>query len=393
MGFIFYSHPTFEPWDWTNPENPGIGGSETSHVEMARRLQERGHDVTSYSPIGELDPDKPGAVEMGPAGVPWIHSKWVDYTRRGVWVVYRHPAILDHIPSEGNSIWLICQDVEYGDNLTEDRAAKLTRLVALCETHAEHLRKRYPYAASKVCVSGNGIKIAAPATLERNPKRLMYPSSPDRGLIYLLAVFGRVKEIVPDAELHIYYGWDNIDKVIANGGWGGARAKATKDIVTRKIEETGAVWHGRTPQRELAKEWMKSGIWCHPSNFTETGCIVGMEAQAYGAIPITNPVWAVGEHTKYGVLIDGDPENEPLVRAKYVLEVVKMMLDPERQEAIREEMMPWAAEEFCWCKFAKQWEKWAEEDVKRMYGKWASTITIIQEAPHTIRTLQIWSTA
>ena len=30
MDFVFYSHPTFEPWDWTNPETVGIGGSETS---------------------------------------------------------------------------------------------------------------------------------------------------------------------------------------------------------------------------------------------------------------------------------------------------------------------------------------------------------------------------
>jgi hypothetical protein len=90
-----------------------------------------------------------------------------------------------------------------------------------------------------------------------------------------------------------------------------------------------------------------------------------MEAQAYGAIPITNPVWAVGEHTKYGVLIDGDPESEPLVRAKYVLEVVKMMLDPDRQETIREQMMPWARKEFDWGKFTLQWERWAEKDYER----------------------------
>ena len=370
MKFLVYSHPSFEPWDWCTPETTGIGGSETSHVEMCRRLAERGHEVRSFAPTGHE------RAMYGPASVPWLDSRSVEnyLDQKGVWVIYRHPAILDHIPVEGNAIWLICQDIHYGANLTEERAKKLTRLVALCEEHAKCLRQMYPFAADKVCVSSNGIKVLGMQDLmarpDRDPHRMMYASSPDRGLYQCLQIFERVKEIVRDAQLHIYYGWDNMDKVISNGTWQGERTRAIKDRIVKKIEATGAVWHGRMAQRDLAKEWMKAGIWCHPNVWHgyagETSCITAMDAQAYGAIPITNPTWAIAENVEHGVFVKGDPESESLVRAKYVLEVIRMMLDPERQETIRREMMPWARKRFDWDNFVVQWERWAEKDLKEV---------------------------
>ena len=54
-----------EPWDYRNLEI-GIGGSETSAVEMAVRLAARGHEVTSYTrlpvPRGDDFDDRWGGV-------------------------------------------------------------------------------------------------------------------------------------------------------------------------------------------------------------------------------------------------------------------------------------------------------------------------------------------
>ena len=92
MNFIFVSTLTFENWDWTNPETRGIGGSETSHIEMARRLANRGHNVISYAP---LPADKHDTI--GPGGVRWRHSGSlfggrVMIDEPAIWVVYRDPA-------------------------------------------------------------------------------------------------------------------------------------------------------------------------------------------------------------------------------------------------------------------------------------------------------------
>ena len=45
MDFYLYSPVCFEKWDWRSSVKTGIGGSETSHVEMAWRLAARGHKV------------------------------------------------------------------------------------------------------------------------------------------------------------------------------------------------------------------------------------------------------------------------------------------------------------------------------------------------------------
>lgn len=364
LNFVFISTPTFEPWDWSNPDTKGIGGSETSHIEMARRLSELGHSVTSYAPI----PSE--RAVLGPGGVFWHPFEHLQAafpaTTDNVFVIYRAPELIDFVP-EGAPCWLICQDVDYhrkGQELTSERIVKLTRLVALCETQGEYFHNRYPGAP--VSVSSNGIKRQlieeiAKDPPERNPHRLMYASSPDRGMEYLLQVFPRLRELVPDAELHIYYGFDNIEKVIEYYGKKSGIAKNTERL-RALLQQPGVTFHGRMGQPELLREWFKSALWVHPSNFTETSCITCMDAQACGVIPVTSPVWAIAENVQYGTFIDGNVKH-PLIQARYVLEAFKLLIDSQGQEEIRGEMMEWARIHFDWDKFAHQWEDWAREDL------------------------------
>ncbi len=366
MRFILYSaaQSAFEPWSWTNPRERGIGGSESSHVEMAERLAASGHEVVSYAPV----PFEGTRVHKG---VPWTHSSQADFTLDGIWVVYRSPETVDLIP-EGQVIWMVCQDVFY-QTWTVERALRCSRIVALCQEHARYIKAMIPDAASRVCVSSNGIRskeiynAISVKDLNRNPKRMIYASSPDRGLTQLVPIFQRVREIVADAELHVFYGFDNIDKVCEhNPTWEGVHAQTRQ--LKALLDTPGVINHGRLGQDALMEEWLQSGIWCHPSAFTETSCITCMDAQATGAIPITSPTWAIGENVKHGVFIEGNPESDDLVRARYVLEVIRMMLDQQRQEEIRSEMQNWALNFFNWEKFVKQWAKWAAFDLRTKDG-------------------------
>jgi glycosyltransferase involved in cell wall biosynthesis len=360
LKFVFYSEPTFETWDWTNPDIQGIGGSETSHIEMAARLALRGHEVNSFAPV-PWDEQKAGTVRYRD-NVKWQHSNQFTAAsdHADVYVIYRAPRIADELP-EGCNAWLIFQDVDYRDHLTEERAAKFTRLVALCARHAEYLKVRYPFAAHKVCVSSNGIKrelidqIALDPP-ERNPHRLIYASSPDRGMEYLLNIFPRAKEIIPDLELHLYYGFNNIDKLVERYGPDHFISRNAERL-KQMTDQPGVTVHGRIGQPELLREWFKAGIWCHPSNFTETSCITCMDAQACGAIPLTQPLWAVGENVQHGVFIEGDVKSD-LIQCRYVLELIRLA-QPGVQEEIREDMMPWARQRFDWELIVDQWQDWA----------------------------------
>lgn len=363
MRFIFCSMPSFEPWDWTNPDTVGIGGSETSAIEMSQRLARRGHEVVHYAPTPYTE------ERTDPAGVrylPAFHERMDFEADVDVWIVYRDPEVVDHLP-EGAIAWLICQDIDYrfpGHELTPERAKKFQRIVALCGPHAGYLKWAHPEVADRVWISSNGIKREVIEDIlkdppVRNPHRLMYASSPDRGMEYLLKLFPRLVELVPDAELHVFYGFDNVEKVEKFN----PVVKAQNDRLKALLEQPNVYHHGRTPQGQLLREWFQSAVWCHTSNFRETSCITCMDAQASGAIPVTQPVWAIAENVKHGVFIHGSLEME-LVRARYVLETFKLLLDTERQAAIRAEMMPWALERFQWERFVDQWLDWAEADLE-----------------------------
>ncbi len=366
MKFIFWSEPTFESWDWTNPETVGIGGSETSHIEMSNRLADRGHEVWSYEPIADKEDGRRGV--LNPHHVTWFssahygHAEAFNNSKADVWIIYRAPHIIDWIP-EGQRAWLVCQDVEYRQ-MTEAHADRFELIMALCERHAEYLRMKFPKQAHKIIVSSNGIRTSAIRKAlenppERNPHRLMYASSPDRGLEHLIPIFTLAREVVPDLELHVYYGFNNIDKVIANslaGPHSNTWVKDKTDPIRRLLDAPGVINHGRMGQTELYQEWMKSGIWCHPSNFSETSCITCMDAQALGAIPITTPTWAVGENVKHGVFVDGEIELGGITKSRYVLALIQMALQAEKQEEIRRDMMPWAQDWFDWERVVDQWE-------------------------------------
>lgn len=361
MRFIFLSTPTFEPWDWTNPEEKGIGGSETHHIEMSKRLARRGHEVLSYAPVPWSD----GHREH--EGVTWKHSDKTDWSLPGIWVVARDVAILDKFAGDrkDQEIWFIAQDSFY-TNWTDERIAKCNRIVALCEAEKLAMLSKNPAMAGKLCVSSNGISTdridkqeKEETQDERNPRRLIYTSSPDRGLLQLLKIFRRAREYVSDLELHAYYGFNNIEKILESTpvkAW-----RENKEAIEALLRQPGVHWHGRTPQPELWREWRRSGLWAYPANFTETSCISCMEAQALGAIPICNPIWAVGENVRHGVFIDGDV-NEPMTQARYAGEIVRLASQPKLQEEIRGPMMPWARKQFDWERIVDQFEGWERED-------------------------------
>lgn len=404
MRFNFYSPVHFERWDYRSSVDKGIGGSETSHVEMAWRLARRGHEVHNFVPMPE-DQHSPHIWR----DTVWSNLEDADFSAPGVWVLYRCPEIVDRFPDPhpGQALWLIMQDWDHPGRWTEERVKKLDRIVPMSRDHERALLRSHPELKGKTWVTRNGVKcdliaeVAMPwvdvngqrlPSMEnqflmqsRNPRRMMYASSPDRGLLSALKIFKRAKEFVPDLELHCTYGFNNIDKMIeprigvssaeeiAKGACvtyatGGNKGLAKyKDECLKLVEETGAVFHGRLNQRQLYREWLKTGICVYCTDFWETGWITGLEAQSLGAIPVFSPVHAQIENTRFGVPVPGHPDDQ-LTIARFAAEVVKLALDEERQEAIRAEMMPavrraWDWEQFVHLKPGENWEDAATHDL------------------------------
>lgn len=355
MKVHFYSPNRIEPWDFHNLEK-GIGGSEVSHIELSWRLAQMGHQVTSYTEL----PGKPNRWR----GVRWRDLSEADLSKDGLWIIYRQPSALrDFEPTSKRKAWLVCQDVIYHDWGPE--VEKAERVMALCRTHQAYLEQTVPHLNGNLCLSSNGVRVDLINELplvERNPKRLIYSSSPDRGLAMLLTIFERAREQVEDLELHIFYGLDNIEMISEKHGSRGPW-QASFDTYEKAKKMDGVTWHGRTGQRELYQEFMKSGLWVYPTDFTETSCCSCMEAQAMGAIPITRPYWATLDNVKWGVFIEGSPANDALVRARYVDAIVRVASNPSNQDMIRYPMMEEARQRCDWQRVAEQWHGWISEAV------------------------------
>jgi glycosyltransferase involved in cell wall biosynthesis len=359
---FFLVHPTnFEKWCWENSiGEPGIAGSETSTVEMSWRLAKAGHEVVVYAPL----PDNclSGSVWRNTT---WYRLEEIDFSQPGVWVIYRKPSMFDEFPEHhpNQQLWLLSQDFSYV--WTAQQLEKLDRFMALSQVHADWVITQHPELATKMMVTANGVKVdlieeieRENPNIERNFKKIVYASSPDRGLEYLLRIFKRAHEREPDLTLHIFYGFDNIDK-LKDDQW-----RKYKAYILGLADQPGVFIRGRVPQRQLYTELLGAGMMCYPSTFWETGFISGQESQACGAIPVITPLWAQGEVVKHGVFIEGDPYHDKLVQARFSYELVRLAQRPDIQEEIRAEMMPEARARCDWNTQIPIWTKEAERGLQ-----------------------------
>lgn len=356
MKFIFFTSVSFEPWDYDNSVKEGIGGSETSIVEMSWRLAKRGHDVTVYAPIKKT-------TKSPWRNVKWLHYEDADFSLPGIWILYRVPHIVDKfIPRKKNqTVWFLMQDWDY--KWTKEQTERMDKIIPLCKSHAKFTLKNHPeIPKEKIWISSNGIKVDLIEEVEkkgfkRNPLRIMHASSPDRGLKAALLSFRKARYYVPDLELHAFYGFNNLEKLAK--GRKGFYARAMIKELKELLKMPGVTFHGRVSQNELYEEWFKSGIYIYETNFFETSNIASQEAQAMGAVPVFSPIFAQAENIKWGIGVEGD-STDPLTHDRFAAELVRLSMQPQLQKEIREDMMPWARKQFTWERMITQWVDEAE---------------------------------
>lgn len=211
--------------------------------------------------------------------------------------------------------------------------------------------------------SGSGRLLVSSSARLRALKRphFVYSSSPDRGLDVLLDVWPEVRKLHDDAQLHVYYGFDNWKKLNAVNKRGLIIIEHMESRVRGKELEQ-IYYHGRVGQHELAAAHLKSMVWAYPTNFSETYCISALEAQAAGAVPVTTRIAALAETVKCGTLLD--PGNKtPRYKAELLAAIAQQLAVWERGEA--PSSREWA--------LAQTWEGvargWADDFVQILEGQ------------------------
>jgi glycosyltransferase involved in cell wall biosynthesis len=144
----------------------------------------------------------------------------------------------------------------------------------------------------------------------------------------------QIRQRVPDAELHAFYGWDVFDKMAMRD----PHRMAFKLRLLAKAaevggEESGVFLHGRVSQPELARQMRDARVWGYPTYFTETSCIGAMEARAAGLPIVTTALGALNE-TAFGQIlirqgVDGDSANplDEVYGERFVHHVCTLLTD------------------------------------------------------------------
>lgn len=291
---LIFCGNTPETW---GPESAktGIGGSEKMVLILAPELQERGWNVTVAA---NVPPDQRGVHEDG---VRWVHFAEVDDMRSvDVLVAWRNPQAVKHkVGARKRVIWL--HDVPNPKDYDDDVLALADHVICESECHARPLRGTVP--DRQIAVLRNAIVRQPWADVERDPKRVIYLSSPDRGLTTAARMVAGARAVDPEIKMTVLYGFSPYERkarvnhdhrVIPDLG----REASVDDYeryVGRVLDDVDAEMLFRVGFDEVWENLCKSGIWLYPTRFWEISCMSAMEAMAAGLVCVTSEYAALSE--------------------------------------------------------------------------------------------------
>jgi len=330
-----------QAWEeWADPSVvQDTGGSEEAVIYLSRELVKLGWDVTVFNSCGELAGTYNGVSYRN-------FYEFNPNDQFNVVVCWRGNIFEQNIiHAKQKLIWL--HDVPPPD-MFKGSENTYDKIIVLSQFH-KSLLKDVP--EEKIFVSSNGINLDDFNTvpIERNPHRMIYTSSYDRGIVHLLMMWPEIRKEVPDAELHLFYGWNTYIEMEKKG----FRDPKPRLLLTKMMQQDGVFEHGRVGHKELAAEFSKSGVWVYPSHFNEISCISAMKAQAAGCVPVCTDYAALKETVKSGLKVSGIC-GEDGVNERYKQALLFVLRNADYQENLRVEVLKYK-ENFGWNCVAKQW--------------------------------------
>lgn len=151
---------------------------------------------------------------------------------------------------------------------------------------------------------------------QEGPKRLIYHTTPHRGLELLLPIFNELKKHF-DVVLDVYSSF----KIYGDEG----RDKVYTSIFNEMEKDPRIIIHGTVPNSEIISSLQKSHLFIYPTIWYETSCLALMEAIQNGCICVHPEYGALPETAKnrtFMVPMSGDVNqlaNLMYKKTKYIL--------------------------------------------------------------------------
>lgn len=290
-------------WDWNASEvySTGIGASEETIVYLAEQLAtDEWKRVSVFGPMPKFQGLALEEVKNGVGYFAREKSRLID--PNATVIVSRAPCYGAQLDEKVGTkldklLWL--QDAWYPD-LNEKTAADYRKIICVSEWHKATMAANHKVPEDKMTVIPNFLlaRHFAGEKPKREAHRFIYASSPDRSLITVLKLWGKILERWPDATLSIFYGWDGCKKLGgADPGWV-SRYTAVRRQFNELRWQKGVFDLGRVNHEQIAQEFMKSAVWLYPTSFSETWCTNAIKARAAGCVPVCTPKAALEESAK-----------------------------------------------------------------------------------------------
>lgn len=337
------------PFHAATLEERPLGGTETGIIRLSQALSERGHEVYVLTQFQNPPQSVPHYLPFDKVGTVGSVDVFVSVRE---WF-----PLLSPIKASRRVFWSgDSYDQPHNLGMGDVRLIKvIDKFLAVSKWQAEMLCHHSGFPIEKTSVIGNGVHLSYFDGEElRNPKRLIYSSTPYRGLDLLPQIFSYISKQHSDAELHIFSGY-----AVYSGPHGyDSRAEQEFNKLADHLRKIPKCFvHGNKKQRELAREFMRSAILAYPNTFEETSCITVMEALAGGCVPVTSRRGALSETVgECGVLIDGEPSSDAYIRA-FSTAVSDLLSDHDRLARFSKAGMARAREDFGWEMVAKRFEQ------------------------------------
>jgi len=325
-----------------------IGGSESGLIDVAKLL------ATDYNVHVCCRNDRPGVYD----NVYYHPIEQLDnvlkQTKPEYFISSRCP---DVFKRDLKKMFGVKFNILWGSDKSDSVAWKdleevydnIDRIVLLSNWHKNDIRKKFKFVKAKKVknISYSVDPKLYECGVQKNKFKLIYCSTPFRGLDVALKMFPKIKKEIPEAELHIFssikiYGDNFMDNKF-------------EDLYTIARRTNGVYYRGILKRPELAFEQKSSGLLFYPNTFEETFCKVVAECQVAGTPTITSDNGALSETLREGcgILVKGNPYSKEYQKT-FISETIKLLKSKQKWNRMSKKCL---TVDFSEEKIRKDWKK------------------------------------
>lgn len=349
----FVADGGFNNWSGSSINNEGVGGSETYIIEMSRNIAK----ITNYDVYVFCKTDNDEVFE----NVKYRNlNKYIEFLNNHKIHTCIISRFSEYVPITTNNdvenVYLVVHDLALSGNVipTND---KLKGIFCMSEWHKNYFLNSFQMMKDITHVFPNGINIDKYDNVNVNKKKnsFIYSSFANRGLINLLKMFPKIREILPDATLDIFCDTRN--------NWVRSVSNDEMNLVEIMLNEQKdyITNHGWVTKDVLTNYFLQSEFWFYPCTFQETFCVTALEAAGSETLAITNNLAALNDTVgDRGILIPGNAndiewQNEAINSLKNIIN------NQNKKTELINKNRKWAEEH--------DWKKLADTFVNKYIGK------------------------